>query len=68
MFDIYTQFGLSSKYSYNKNCTTPYFINLISNRADFAVRGPSFLTQYYTIPWDGKTLVFIYDDPVTLGL
>ena len=29
MFGIYTQFGLSSEYSYNKNWTIPYFINLI---------------------------------------
>ena len=44
MFGIYTQFGLSSNYSYNKNCTIPYFINLISNRANFAVSGPTSLT------------------------
>ena len=42
---LYTsQFGLSSNYSYNysynKNCTIPYFINLISDRANFAVSGP----------------------------
>ena len=37
----YTYFGLSSKYSYNKNYTTPYFFNLKSNRANFAVRGPT---------------------------
>ena len=37
MFGIYTQYGLSSKYSYNKNCTNlKYFINLISNRANIA--------------------------------
>ena len=49
MFGIYTQFGLYSKYSYNKIWTTPYFINLISNRANFAVRGPTsyrFLDNY----------------------
>ena len=41
MLDVYTQFGLSSKYSYEKkNCTIPYFIILINNRANFAVRGP----------------------------
>lgn len=33
------KFGLSLKYSYYRNCTTPYFINFISNRASFAVRG-----------------------------
>ena len=38
---IYTQVGLSSDYSYNKNCTIPYFINLISDRANFAVNGPT---------------------------
>ena len=41
MFGIYTQFGLSFKFSFNKNCTVPYFINLISNRANFAVRCPT---------------------------
>ena len=25
----------------NKNCTIPYFINLISDRANFAVSGPT---------------------------
>ena len=44
MFGMYTQFGLSSKYSYNKNWTTPYFINLISNRANFAVHGATSFT------------------------
>ena len=40
---IYWQFGLSSKYSYNKNWTAPYFIKMIINRANFAVRGPTSL-------------------------
>ena len=48
MFGIYTQFGLSSKYSCNKNCTIPYFIILISNRANFAVRSPSSLKKIQT--------------------
>ena len=39
MFGIYTQFGLSSNYSYNKNCRIPYCISLISDRANFAVSG-----------------------------
>ena len=54
MFGIYTYFKLSSKYSYNKNYTTPYFINLKSNRVNFAVRDPTsligcpkFLTERY---------------------
>ena len=41
MFGIYTQFGLSFKFSFNKNYTVPYLINLISNRANFAVRCPT---------------------------
>ena len=41
MFGIYTQFGLSSNYSYIKNCTIPYFINLISDRANVTVSGPT---------------------------
>ena len=40
MFGIYTLFGLFSNYSNNKNCTIPYFINLISDSANFAVSGP----------------------------
>ena len=44
-FGIFTQFGLFSYYSYNKNCTIPYFINLISDRANFTVSGPTSL--YY---------------------
>ena len=40
---IYTQFGLCSKYLYNKNFTVLDFIILITNRANFAVRGPSSL-------------------------
>ena len=43
MFGIYTQFGFSSKYSCNKNCTNSNFINSIRNRANFAVRGPTSL-------------------------
>ena len=43
MFGKYTQIGLSFKYSCNKNCTIPYFINLICNRAHFAVLGPTSL-------------------------
>ena len=43
MFGIYTQFGLSSNDSYNRNCTIPYFINLITDRANFAVSGPTSL-------------------------
>ena len=39
MFSIYTQFGFSSNYSFNKNCTILNFINLISDRANFAVSG-----------------------------
>ena len=35
----YTQFGLSSKYSYN----SIFFLDLISIKANFAVRGPSSL-------------------------
>ena len=30
-----------------KNCTIQYFINLISNRANFAVRGPT----SFSLPW-----------------
>ena len=47
MFGIYkcTQFRLSSNYLYNKNCTIPYFINLISDRADFAVNGRTTLYE-----------------------
>ena len=37
---------LSSKYSYNKNCTIPYFTILISNRANFVVCGSSSLTAW----------------------
>ena len=34
----------------NKNCTIPYFINLISDRANFAVSGPtSFRSCYFCI-------------------
>ena len=29
----------------NKNCTIPYFINLISDRVDFAVNGPTTLYE-----------------------
>ena len=46
MFGIYTQFGHSSKYSYNKNCTSPYYINLISIRANFAFCGLSSLVTW----------------------
>ena len=42
MFDIYTQFEHPSYYSFNNNCTIPYFIKLISNRANFAISGPTF--------------------------
>ena len=31
------------KYSYNKNCTIPYFINLISNKANFAIEKNYFI-------------------------
>ena len=41
MFGIYSQFGLCSNYVGNKNYTTSCFIILTSNRANFAVRGPS---------------------------
>ena len=41
MFGIYTQFLLSSNYSYNKNCTISYFIKLISDRANSAISGPT---------------------------
>ena len=42
MFGIYTKYGLSSKYSCNKNCTILNFIN----RVNFAVRVPtSFMTS-----------------------
>ena len=43
MFGIYSQFGLSSNYLCTKNLTIPYFIILISNKTNFAVRGPSSL-------------------------
>ena len=46
VYPVYTQFGLSSKYSYYKIWTNPYFINLISNRANFAVRGPTSLSKW----------------------
>ena len=49
MFGIHTQFGLSSNYSYNKNCSIPYFINLISDRAKFAVNGPTSVIAMYQI-------------------
>ena len=52
MIGIYTQFGLSSNYSYNKNCTIPYFINLITDRANFSISGPtSFLELDSDIEW-----------------
>ena len=38
---IYTQFGLFSKYSYNKNFAIPNFIILNNNRANLTVCGPS---------------------------
>ena len=50
MFGTYTQFGLSSKYSYNKNCSIAYFINLISYRANFAVHGPTSFYLYGMFP------------------
>ena len=37
--------GLSSNKSYNKYCTIPYFIKLISDRANFAVSGPTSLQK-----------------------
>ena len=46
MFGIYSQFGLSSNYLCNKNYTISCFIILISNRANFAVRGPSSFDLY----------------------
>lgn len=42
MIGKYTQFKLFSNYSDNKNCTISYLINLISDRAKFAVSGPTF--------------------------
>ena len=45
LFGIYSQFGLSSNYLCNKNWTIPCFIILISNRTNFAVRGPSFFIE-----------------------
>ena len=51
MVGIYTQFGLSSKYSYHINWNTPYFINSISNRANFAVLGPTSLQNHFTISY-----------------
>ena len=53
MFGMYTWFRLSSKYSYNKKGTIPYFINLISHRAKFAIRG---LTSFLPIMVFCKTL------------
>ena len=41
---MHTQVGLSYKYSYNKICTIPYSMHLISNRANFAVCGPTSFT------------------------
>ena len=52
MFGIYTQFGLSSKYSYYKN--------LISNRANFAVCGPIplyiMLTSFISVSAPSKNI------------
>ena len=39
MLGIYTHFRLFSKYCYSKLCTTWYFIILVSNRANFSLRG-----------------------------
>ena len=60
MFGLYTQFGLSSQYSYNKNWTTPYFINFISNRFNFAVRGPTFLEQQQPLPFHHVVNLFFF--------
>ena len=49
LFGIHTQFGLSSKYSCQENCTILNFINVIGKRASFAVRGPTFLITLCTI-------------------
>ena len=38
MFGMYSQFGLFSNCLYNKNGTIPYFMILISNRVNSAVR------------------------------
>ena len=46
MFGIDSPFGLSSNYLSNKNWTIWYFLIFISNRADFAVRGPSSLYTF----------------------
>ena len=35
MVVIYTQIGLSSKYSFNDNCTIPYFINFSQKQGHF---------------------------------
>ena len=45
MFRIYTQLGISSKYSYNKNCTIPYFIN-------WSATGPIRRSWSYLFPKD----------------
>ena len=43
---IYTVWTFT-KYSCNKNCTIPYLIDLISNRANFAVRDPTSFSMYF---------------------
>ena len=59
---MYTQFELSSKYSYNKSCTIAYFINLISNRANFAIHGPtSLLCNYQYCIMQSLHLYVVYD-------
>ena len=58
MFGIYTQFGLSSKYLCNKNCTIPDIINLISHRANFPVRGPTSFDQICSLVLSLGELIF----------
>ena len=51
MFGIYSHFGLSSNCLYNKNGTIPYFMILISNRVNSAVRCQSWELMINEFHW-----------------
>ena len=58
IFGIYSQFGLSSNHLCKKNWTIPYFLILISNRANFSVSGLSSFQVFALDLYIGSFLFF----------
>ena len=67
MFGIYTQFGHYSNYSYNKNCTIPYFIKLIRT----VPISPLVVLPLYWLPckfWRNSIFIRIQQGDITLKI